>query len=230
TEAETNAMSELLTRREAALDALLAVDTRAAYAAQAVDAALNRRRLAARARAYVTETVYGTLRRRGTIDWMLGLCSRRPVESLHPVVRNALRLAVYETCWLDTVPGPVACHEAVELVKRRGQGRAAGVVRRRPRGGAGRRHFPSPLARAALGGAFRHRGSQGALRSQQRDASFAYPHQHAENPARRAGRNAGSRRRGGGVGTAGARGAARAGPGQRAGEPGLSGRLVHGSG
>lgn len=121
-------MSELLTRREAALDALLAVDTRAAYAAQAVDAALNRRRLAARARAYVTETVYGTLRRRGTIDWMLGLCSRRPVESLHPVVRNALRLAVYETCWLDTVPGPVACHEAVELVKRRGQGRAAGFV------------------------------------------------------------------------------------------------------
>src|SRR5690606_11485876 len=34
----------------------------------------------------------------------------------------------YETCWLDTVPGPVACHEAGELVKRRGQGRAAGFV------------------------------------------------------------------------------------------------------
>lgn len=121
-------MTDLRSRREAALDALLAVDTREAYAALAVDAALRRRRLAVPARGYVTEAVYGTLRRRGTIDWMLGQCSDRPLESLHPAVRNALRLAVYEMCFMRTVPGPVACHEAVALTKRRGPREAAGFV------------------------------------------------------------------------------------------------------
>ncbi len=65
----------------------------AAYAALAVNAALKRRRLTARAGAYVTEVVFGTLRQRGTIDWMLAQCSDRPLESLHPTVRNVLRLA-----------------------------------------------------------------------------------------------------------------------------------------
>lgn len=121
-------MTEARARRDAALDALLAVDTRAAYAALAVNAALKRRRLTARAGAYVTEVVFGTLRQRGTIDWMLAQCSDRPLESLHPTVRNVLRLATYEICFMRTVPGPVACHEAVNLVKRRKQPRAAGFV------------------------------------------------------------------------------------------------------
>ena len=125
---------------------LLAVDTREAYAALAVDAALRRRRLAVPARGYVTETVYGTLRRRGTIDWMLGQCSDRPLESLHPAVRNALRLAVYEMCFMRTVPGPVACHEAVALTKRRGPGQAAGFVNAVCR----RRAAPPPGRRMAV--------------------------------------------------------------------------------
>lgn len=121
-------MTDGLARREAALDALLAVDTRGAFTALAVDAALRRRELDARARGYVTEAVFGVLRRRGTIDWMLGLCSDRPLDSLHPAVRNILRLAAYEICFMTSVPGPVACNEAVNLAKRRGQAQAAGYV------------------------------------------------------------------------------------------------------
>lgn len=121
-------MRDVRSRRDAALDALLAVDTRAAYAALAVDAALKKHRAGPRARAYVTEVVYGTLRWRGTIDWMIDQCSRRPVASLHPVVRNILRLAVYEIRFMRTVPGPVACHEAVALAKRRRQRPASGFV------------------------------------------------------------------------------------------------------
>lgn len=121
-------MNELRSRREAALDVLVAVDTRAAYAALSLDAALKKYRLDARARAYVTEVVYGTLRRRGTLDWMIDQCSRRPSASLHPVVRNILRSAVYEISYMHSVPGPIACHEAVALAKRRRQRPAAGFV------------------------------------------------------------------------------------------------------
>lgn len=121
-------MSGSLVRRDAALDALLAVDTRSAFTALAVDAALRRRHLDARARSYVTETVFGVLRRRGTIDWMLSVCTNRPLESLHPVVRNILRLSAYEIIFMQSVPGPVACNEAVNLAKHRGQRRAAGFI------------------------------------------------------------------------------------------------------
>lgn len=121
-------MTEVLVRRDAVLDALLAVDTRGAFAALALDAALRRRRLSARARGYVTEVVYGVLRRRGTIDWLIGLCTDRPLESLHPTIRNVLRLAAYEIVYMHSVPGPVACNEAVNLARRRGQARAAGFV------------------------------------------------------------------------------------------------------
>lgn len=121
-------MNDARRQRDAALDALVAVDTRNAYAALALDAALLRHRLGGRARAYATEVVYGTLRWRGTIDWMVARCSRRPPDRLDPAVRNILRMAAYELRFMHTVPGPVACHEAVALAKRRRRHNASGFV------------------------------------------------------------------------------------------------------
>lgn len=121
-------MHEARRRRDAVLDALIAVDTRNAFAALALNVTLTRRRLDGAGRAYATEVVYGTLRWRGTIDWMISQCSRRPPDDLDPVVRNILRMAVYEIRFMRTVPGPIACHEAVALAKRRRQHGAAGFV------------------------------------------------------------------------------------------------------
>ncbi|MFO7310469.1 MAG: 16S rRNA (cytosine(967)-C(5))-methyltransferase RsmB [Bacillota bacterium] len=107
------------TPRQAAVDILTAIEERAAFAGLALDAHLERIQLPAPARGYVTEIVYGVLRWRGTLDWMLAQCSHRPIEELTPAVRNILRLAAYEVCFLDSVPAPVACHAAVELAKAR---------------------------------------------------------------------------------------------------------------
>ncbi|HLT58798.1 MAG TPA: 16S rRNA (cytosine(967)-C(5))-methyltransferase RsmB [Limnochordales bacterium] len=108
-----------LASRQAAVDILTLIEERDAYAGLALDAQLVRRGLPPAARAYVTEVVYGVLRWRGTLDWMLGQCSHRPLAELAPAVRNLLRLAAYEVRFLDTVPAPVACHAAVELAKAR---------------------------------------------------------------------------------------------------------------
>jgi len=105
--------------RQAAVDILTAVEERAAFAGLALDAYLERRGVPAAARGYVTEAVYGVLRWRGTLDWMLAQCSQRPVEALEPLLRNILRLAAYEIRFLDSVPAPVACHAAVGLAKTR---------------------------------------------------------------------------------------------------------------
>lgn len=105
--------------RQAAVDILSAIEEREAYAGLALDAQLARRAVPPTARAYVTEVVYGVLRWRGTLDWMIEQCSRRPVAELDPAVRHILRVAAYEVRFLETVPAPVACHAAVELAKAR---------------------------------------------------------------------------------------------------------------
>ncbi|MBO8142242.1 MAG: 16S rRNA (cytosine(967)-C(5))-methyltransferase RsmB [Firmicutes bacterium] len=115
-------------RRRAAVEILEAVDGRQAFTGLALSAALGRKGLSAHARAYVTDAVYGVLRWRLTLDWMIGQCSRRPVDRMDPVIRNILRLAAYEIRFMDGVPGPVAVHQAVELAKDLGGPGTAGFV------------------------------------------------------------------------------------------------------
>ena len=59
---------------------------------------------------------------------MLSRASSRPLRSLSPIVLNVLRLALYQVLYMDRVPDSAAVNEAVEQVKARGLGRAAGFV------------------------------------------------------------------------------------------------------
>jgi 16S rRNA (cytosine967-C5)-methyltransferase len=70
--------------------------------------------------AFLAELVYGTLRRRGRIDDLLGRVSHRPLESLAPWVRNLLRLSLYQILHVDRVPATVAVDAACEIARRYG--------------------------------------------------------------------------------------------------------------
>lgn len=74
------------------------------------------------------EIVLGVLRHRGALDAIVGSCSTRPVESMDPVTRNALRIGAYQIGWLDRVPRHAAVDTSVELVRAGRQPRAAGFV------------------------------------------------------------------------------------------------------
>src|SRR5262249_54364371 len=52
--------------------------------------------LAPRERAFLHELVLGSLRGRGALDHTLARLSTRPLEGLHPGVRNALRLGAHQ--------------------------------------------------------------------------------------------------------------------------------------
>lgn len=104
--------------RDTALDVLLAVEERDAYANLALDGALTRYPLNARDAAFATELTYGTLRAQATLDWVIGQYSSRQLEELSPVVRNALRLAAHQLLYLN-VPDHAAVHEAVNQVRTR---------------------------------------------------------------------------------------------------------------
>jgi 16S rRNA (cytosine967-C5)-methyltransferase len=114
--------------RAVAADILHAVETRRAFADILLDRALQTNHLSAADRALATEIVYGTLRWRGRIDWVLGLLTRKPLADMDVYLRNVLRLTLYQILFLDRVPAYAAVNEAVELAKRYGGGAAAGLV------------------------------------------------------------------------------------------------------
>jgi len=116
-----------LAARAAALDLLRAVvrERRPLDAALAQSIALAA--LAPRDRAWCRALVATTLRRLGQIDAALAACLDKPLKPGLAVVHDALRLAAAQLLFLDT-PAHAAVDTTVELVRRRGQGRLAGLA------------------------------------------------------------------------------------------------------
>ena len=114
--------------RRLALEILLRVEATDAYANLLLDARLRRASLSRPDRALVTELVYGVLRWRGKLDWILELLLDRPLARLDPEVRQLLRLGVYQLACLTRIPHFAAVDETVSLAREIGVGRSAGYV------------------------------------------------------------------------------------------------------
>ncbi|NQT88606.1 16S rRNA (cytosine(967)-C(5))-methyltransferase RsmB [bacterium] len=71
-----------------------------------------------RDRDLVTELVYGTLRRRGTLDAVIARFSRLPLKKVQPRVIEILRIGAYQLLFFDKVPASAAVNEAVKAAKR----------------------------------------------------------------------------------------------------------------
>lgn len=107
--------------RAVALKVIQDVTVRGAYANIALTKELAKQReLSGPDRRLVTELVYGTLKAQGTLDWALSHFLNRPLSKLTPVIRDILRMGVYQLLFLDRIPPSAACNEAVELAKRNG--------------------------------------------------------------------------------------------------------------
>lgn len=73
-----------------------------------------------------SEIVFGVLRYRAQLDWLVDqLAGRRKVDK---EVRIALRMGIYQSRYLERVPAHAAVGESVELVKRAKKSSAAGFV------------------------------------------------------------------------------------------------------
>ena len=77
-------------------------------------------------RAMVTELVNGTLRNLILIDHIIASHSKSPVKK--PLVRNVMRISVYQIMFMDKVPDSAVCNEAVKIVKARGLTGLSGYV------------------------------------------------------------------------------------------------------
>jgi len=105
--------------RYLALSILNRADSEGAFLEPLLDAVLNRRTdLAEPDRRFLTDLVYGTVRMRNRLDWIIGHLYRGRPERLEAVLKNLLRLGLYQVLVQDRVPGFAAVHETVELAKK----------------------------------------------------------------------------------------------------------------
>ncbi len=106
---------------------LLRTETESSFAADLLHSPLTDG-LSERDAALCTQLVLGTLRWRGTLDFIAQQLTRKPTAELDPPVRVALWMGLYQLRYLDRVPPHAAVHETVELVKQAGKASAAGLV------------------------------------------------------------------------------------------------------
>jgi len=112
--------------REVALKVINEVNMNAAYANIALAREINKQQLSDQDRRFVTELVYGTIKAGATLDWLLSHYISRPLHKVAPVVRDILRMGIYQIFFLSKVPVSAACNQAVELTKKYGH---AGTVK-----------------------------------------------------------------------------------------------------
>jgi 16S rRNA (cytosine967-C5)-methyltransferase len=104
--------------RRIAVEILNRIDTSGAYAEPLLDAAISGNTFARPAdRSLLTELVYGTLRMRGSLDWIIGQIYRKNDTTLETPVRNTLRLGLYQIWFTDRIPPFAVVSEAVKIAR-----------------------------------------------------------------------------------------------------------------
>jgi 16S rRNA (cytosine967-C5)-methyltransferase len=68
-------------------------------------------------RALFQSLVFGILRRRAGLDYIVDAFSRTPLKKIEPPVLNLLRLGLFQIVHLDRIPVSAAVNTAVELAK-----------------------------------------------------------------------------------------------------------------
>jgi 16S rRNA (cytosine967-C5)-methyltransferase len=108
------------TPRGLAVKILNRIEDTDAFAEPLLDVGLSGDALSlAQDRHLVTELVYGTLRMKGHLDWIIGQFQRPGrSSSLDTAVRNILRTALYQIIYTDRIPAFAAVDEAVKLAKK----------------------------------------------------------------------------------------------------------------
>ena len=106
------------TPRRLAVEILSRIEADGAYAEPLLDAALSGTELANPAdRGLLTELVYGTLRTRGRLDWIIQELYRGNAAEMETVVLNIIRTSLYQLQFTDRIPPFAAVDEAVGIAR-----------------------------------------------------------------------------------------------------------------
>lgn len=122
-----------------ALELLLDITGQKEYSHLAIRGALEKYQyLDKQDRAFLTRLTEGTVERMIELDYIIDRFSKVPVKKMKPVIRNLLRMSVYQLKYMDRIPDAAVCNEAVKLAQKKGfsslKGFVNGVLRSVARG------------------------------------------------------------------------------------------------
>ncbi|MGI8934203.1 MAG: 16S rRNA (cytosine(967)-C(5))-methyltransferase [Phormidesmis sp.] len=113
--------------RQTAFEALRAID-RGAFADVVLDRQLNQSQLSSQDKGLVTELVYGTVRRRRTLDALIDQFGKREASKQPADLLQILRLGFYQLRYLTHVPDHAVVDTMVKVAKAQRLGKLSGVV------------------------------------------------------------------------------------------------------
>lgn len=132
-------MTKTVNIRELVLEMLMQVTEEGGYSHIVLREVLEKYQyLEKRDRSFLTRVFEGTLENMILIDYIIGCFSKVKVEDMKPLIRDLLRISVYQLKYMDSIPDSAVCNEAVKIAQRRGfynlKGFVNGVLRSVARG------------------------------------------------------------------------------------------------
>lgn len=112
-----NRIDTLDLARKTILNILLDVDAQKFTLDRIVDDILYRSPLERRDIALVHAIVYGVIRWRGRLDWLIGHFSNTPLHKIRREILNILRMGLYQILYMDRIPNSAAVNTSVALAK-----------------------------------------------------------------------------------------------------------------
>ncbi|MBQ8329319.1 MAG: 16S rRNA (cytosine(967)-C(5))-methyltransferase RsmB [Lachnospiraceae bacterium] len=119
-----------LGEREAVLEILTGIREKGIYSHIAVKEMLDRcerEGMDRRQRAFVKRLTEGVIERRIELDDVLRRYAKKGAR-IRPVIRDILRMGIFQILYMDSVPDSAACNEAVILTKKYGKKELSGFV------------------------------------------------------------------------------------------------------
>lgn len=106
--------------REIILDGLLELEREEGFSNVLVRGMLQKYDyLPVQEKAFIKRVTEGTVERRIELDYILNQFSSVPVPKMKPLIRQLMRMSVYQLLYMDAVPDSAACNEAVRLAQKR---------------------------------------------------------------------------------------------------------------
>lgn len=122
-------MTDSVNTRELILGILMEVTREQNYSHLVIRSVLEKYQyLDKKERAFITRVSEGTIQRMIELDYIIDQFSKVKVNKMKPVIRNILRMSVYQLKYMDSVPASAACNEAVKLARKKGFGSLSGFV------------------------------------------------------------------------------------------------------
>ena len=117
-----------MTARQLALKVLYEIDKESAFTGIELKNQLSSSDLSGVDKAFATELVYGVVKNRTRLDYIISKYSKQKLKKISPWIINILRMGVYQIIFLDKIPLSAAVNESVKLAKRYGHQASSGFV------------------------------------------------------------------------------------------------------